>query len=391
MTTRRWLWMAGVLVATLASLGWQWGLEDVQLTWVLDEQEEVKVVSSASSRLQSNVASSIPTSLASETSNHASHKSTCTPQTTQDAVLTGPIAPVLSHWTQFLSFPNNQSTTSTTISSCSLLDLHKPYQWHFPHALQQLYACGSWLLQQQQQNATLLLPPSFRADTPLVQGYLYDYLRDEHNVTIVQQSVVQEETVTPNLVYVQKDRSTEKPYFGLLHHHNNTSCSDDEPVHILVLNRSTSRTLRNAQDIQQALQSAFPETIVTGTTLTNDTSFATQRNHWQQASLVVSPHGGQLAGVYWTRSPCTGLLEVFPHLFHWPHYFGSLVQALGGLHMSVYVSNTTFTEQAWGDRYPKARRRARNVKVLCPQVEVIVEGVRQLLEQRRQCCARLVT
>ena len=114
--------------------------------------------------------------------------------------------------------------------------------------------------------------------------------------------------------------------------------------------------------------------------------FLDQVHFFASHDIIVSPHGAQLTGIPFLPS-CSGLLEVFPARYYVPDYFQGLAQSSGVYHATLYLSNhSNPLDETAEAREQKLVQVVRSVD-LCPPLDKVLQGVDQLLELHRQCCA----
>lgn len=70
-------------------------------------------------------------------------------------------------------------------------------------------------------------------------------------------------------------------------------------------------------------------------------TFEQQVHFFHNVDLLISPHGAQLTGIPFLASkPCSRLIELFPHNYLLPDYFGTLARDSGVEYSYIYVSES---------------------------------------------------
>jgi len=280
--------------------------------------------------------------------------------------------------------------------------------YHFPHAMQQLYSCWSYWQTRPEKHFVLkvfekehhgivekirnIIYRRRNRNNPFVPGFL-EALTIVFGVEIVDQYNER----FRNVPFVQHKSS----YNGYRLLQNHTSILRDGFVkhfgqespppfclnspRIAILNRKSNRSLLNAVQLQLALQRALRVDKV-DIHYMEGTNFADQVMFWSSYDIVVSPHGAQLTGLAFLPT-CAGILEVFPADYLMPVFFGSLAKAAGVSHAFVYLGSAEETVdevmERMNDKHFRARAREVN---LCPAIDPMVEAVRDLVTQWMACC-----
>jgi hypothetical protein len=144
------------------------------------------------------------------------------------------------------------------------------------------------------------------------------------------------------------------------------------------------------------------------------TTFAEQVEFFSTTDILISVHGAQLTGlVFMGNKPCGQLLELYPHNYALPFYFGSLAVQAGVEHSYMYfgekemITSSDPTTQIiapvpggkvapqhvlpWEVRLGQTHKErwwARQAH-LCPSVDVTVEAIIQLVEDWTTCCREM--
>lgn len=293
---------------------------------------------------------------------------------------------------------------------------------HFPHAMQQLYRCWSWWRYNPTRRPVLLGPSDHRGFRhTLRQDFftqLIELLQRQPNpvqLHVVHQNATQAEIDTsfrllarPSFVegdnfafhspddavalrrlvaerlsvdrIVSRDWTTGCP----------TTMKDSFP-RIAILNRDERKSKRSilnaenlASDLQQKSSSTGPIPIVY---FEKNRSLANQVTFFQNADIVISPHGAQLTGIPFLPT-CGNVVEVFPKGYYMPYYFGSLARASGIRYHAIYVSQSSEWEKEnlIGMKNQIARRQTRQAN-LCPETRSVVETITEIVEFWKECCS----
>jgi hypothetical protein len=316
--------------------------------------------------------------------------------------------PVYTELTQFLSGPVEPSTSEAI---CVFTD--DKISAHFPHAMQQLYACWSYWQHYKDKRPVL----NVRLDTnesllQRVQHFVYRrrsrdkpflstfwrLLEDVFQVEIRHNSPETVEGVSASVPdrwsNVAANERMSDGYAmlsgaghaaalrdGLL---ETTSCPSQ--VRIGLLNRKQNRSLLNIVELQDAIQLRFPGSSIALDYFEGKT-FGEQIQFFGSVDILVSPHGAQLTGIPFMPT-CGQVLEIFPEGYLIPTFFGSLAEAsdLGHAYMYLGDSNQSLEEvqsRMMEDRKQRSRMRQAN---LCPVSDQVADSVEQLMEQWQNCC-----
>eukprot|EP00536_Pseudo-nitzschia_multiseries_P014616 jgi/Psemu1/311176/fgenesh1_kg.738_\ len=111
------------------------------------------------------------------------------------------------------------------------------------------------------------------------------------------------------------------------------------------LNRkpSSRRHIENSDQLVQEISSAL-STLVSLRCFEEET-FEEQVRFFHSVDLLISPHGAQLTGLpFLANKPCTHLIELFPHKYLMPDFYGSLARDSGVEYSYIYVSNSSVEE-----------------------------------------------
>lgn len=164
---------------------------------------------------------------------------------------------------------------------------------------------------------------------------------------------------------------------------------------IALLNRRVSqkRAILNADRLVRRIgkelqlpQSHHDATNSTRVEMTyfEDKSFREQLEFFLQHDIIISPHGAQLSGLAFLPE-CSAVLEVFPAHYQNHRYFGSLVASAGLAHYSFGVGDRAVPTLSVSERETRIVRQVQ----LCPSRVAIVEGVRRMAEDWKECRRRV--
>lgn len=277
---------------------------------------------------------------------------------------------------------------------------------HFPHAMQQIYRCFSYWLDYDSREPFLLLPgakveKNLRAH-PFIGGMMEIFDKQ------LEVEVNYHTHYVPGAIEFLKSKPTIdiQTFNGIgnyslrhadqLHHlvkeqfdlddTNSDTCKHPKP-RIAILNRSE----QNRRSILNALQLANRTEIkelsrnnFVDVKCFEEASFIEQVTFFRSVDILISPHGAQLTGVAFMNAPCSHVLELFTKSYVLPGFFGSLILESGKDYSYLYMSeNPPHAEHQ--ARNKKERRSARALQ-LCPSSDMMVDVIRKLVDEWRQCC-----
>ena len=154
-----------------------------------------------------------------------------------------------------------------------------------------------------------------------------------------------------------------------------------------ILNRKKSRRLKNVNVLAHELGQAFPMSSVTIKEF-ESASFKDQVDFYSSIDILISPHGAQLTGLPFMPN-CGGSVELTPKGYHIPYFFASLAVGSGLRHGYVYMSGGDATNETTVMFATRAGRQEARIANLCPPLEKIVDAVRILIDDWRQCCTHV--
>jgi hypothetical protein len=165
---------------------------------------------------------------------------------------------------------------------------------------------------------------------------------------------------------------------------------------IRILNRRPDhgRTLQNIPQLIEALSEQL-QVHVTVLDSFEGKSFEEQVEYMASTDILLSPHGAQLTSIPFLPA-CASVTEFFPVGYYCPEFFGSLAAASGGTvygtdstgsieYHSLYTGKDRVNETKTWMKDEQSRTVARLFPV-CPNVNVVVEHVRQRIQAWQQCC-----
>jgi hypothetical protein len=314
------------------------------------------------------------------------------------------VAPGVANYSEFLSGFQNQGRDDAAI--CEFR--HTNFWSHFPHTMQQLYACISWwnghpsqpsvLAWSRTEQETKLRSKRFVAGiiTSLVNNNNLTFLdldttpRPEN--TVFAQGMDGYVVESPTHLQVFGDATVQDLFpgrarTGCVMTASTTSLGDLASPRIGILNRIDRRSLENVNVLACELGQAFPMSSVTIKEF-ETASFMDQVDFYSSIDILISPHGAQLTGLPFMPT-CGGLVELTPKGYHIPSFFGSLAIGSGLEYGYVYMSRGDGTnETIVASATIEGRREVRKAN-LCPPSENIVDAVRVLIDDWHQCCKRV--
>jgi hypothetical protein len=314
---------------------------------------------------------------------------------------------VLANYSDFLSgFQNQALESSLGRDDAAICEFQsrKNFEKHFPHTMQQLYACISWWNGHPSHPSVLALSSkthesNLRSDQFV--GGIITSLLNNNNMTFLDLDT----TPTPNKTVSPKKRGgytvqsakhlqifrdatvqdlfPGRATFGCPMNPT-TNLGDAPSPRIGILNRKKTRRLKTVNVLAYELGQAFPMSSVTIKEF-ESASFADQVDFYSSIDILISPHGAQLTGLPFMPN-CGGLVELTPKGYHIPYFFGSLAIVSGLGYGYVYMSGGNETQETKvASATYEGRVKARKA-TLCPSSGKIVDAVRVLIEDWYQCC-----
>ena len=177
------------------------------------------------------------------------------------------------------------------------------------------------------------------------------------------------------------------------------------PIHgnvtIGILNRKASngRSIGNAESLIESITTKFfggdegerlsssPPVILTHF---EGQPFQKQVQFFHDIDLLISPHGAQLIGIpFMANKPCTKMIELFPHNYLVPDYFGTLAVDSGIEYSYIYVSEQppTAAQNEVGRIAPetsKTRGAARQTN-FCVNPDILIGALRDAIRDWCKC------
>jgi hypothetical protein len=286
---------------------------------------------------------------------------------------------------------------------------------HFSHAMQQLYACFSYW-QTYNNNASkpiLLLSPKVQSKlerNPFLKGFLR-VLQNAQHVQIMGKVPFLETYDTTSIRIQTMDvvggyvlshaevlhQLVQQPYSSSFNETTNDDtatarssnitksvCSSSPRIAILNRRKANGRSILNLEKLVKAISNATGQndSSISVTYFEGVVSFADQVNFYSSIDILISPHGAQLTGAAFL-APCSQLLEVFPHNYVIPDFFGSLATNVGASYAYLYLSDRPPPKETNTALSDRIHARATN---LCPSTTTIVDAIQELIQDWRQCC-----
>jgi len=272
--------------------------------------------------------------------------------------------------------------------------------------MQQIYGCWSYWQMHKNRQAVLKIVPAQpdglieklryhiyaqrNKHNPFLVG-IFSTLKEVFHVKILQE---RDESVQNATTSVRPLRGPEG--YKMLSGYNHTAALRDgliqhytgQPAQsclvqprIAILNRKKKRNLINAKEIQQALSRKLGINVAIEY-FEDGANFQHQVEFFCGHDIIISPHGAQLAGLPFMPT-CSGILELFPHNFLFPLFFGSLAAAANLHYTFMYLGEESLSQVQALPKEIKTQARNGN---LCPAIPPVVEAVRRLEEQWKECC-----
>ena len=297
------------------------------------------------------------------------------------------------------------------------------YNFHFPHTMQQLYRCWSWWRLRRTRFAdetpVLIFPRSTMPENEFLQGFVaalqariglevwtpqqfHQKHRQQHLEHNMVQPRVPNNRVDPVNIFGMQDPT--RPYYALHQvddgrvlrdtilgrpHRadDDGQCGDSTgKPRIAILNRHAHREWLNADAVAERLLQYAAKDEIPIAFFESNTTFIEQISFFRHVDVLLSPHGAQLTGLPFMPD-CGSVLEVFPAGYYLPHFFGSLALASNLRHGYISLTQTGDWRAESVQVMPNqtARQRVRNQQ-LCPDVDVIEDGVTKLIDGWKKCC-----
>eukprot|EP00934_Nitzschia_sp_Nitz4_P001479 Nitzschia sp. Nitz4//scaffold60_size111251//100763//101782//NITZ4_004163-RA/size111251-processed-gene-0.19-mRNA-1//1//CDS//3329555612//1479//frame0 len=303
--------------------------------------------------------------------------------------------------------PSNGDATSSFV--CEFQG-QQPYAKHFPHAMQQLYACYSFFQQsrhdqeQAKADASLILLASSSVQSKIfgsnafLKGYV-KLLRTEMGVEVLANIPADRRIIRK--VYARVPGGYALSYVPelqkLLHHTEEVGSPDQRKTcplspHIGVLNRrrAVGRSIENHEKFVASMRSELEGFSPGGSVelkYFEEGSFDDQVTWLSSVDILISPHGAQLTGLpFLAYRPCRQVFEIFPQDYFVPAFFGSLARRSELGYRNMYLADSTpplFNETTSSSR---AHARAANI---CLPLEAALTTVTHMLTDWKKCCDAL--
>ena len=121
-------------------------------------------------------------------------------------------------------------------------------------------------------------------------------------------------------------------------------------------------------------------------------TFEEQVQFFRNTDVLISPHGAQLTGIpFMANKPCTKMIELFPHNYLVPDYFGTLARDSGVEYSYIYVSKSSADElqkaQIEGRIVPSttSERVAARGQNLCINASDLVGALKDVIQDWCRC------
>lgn len=202
--------------------------------------------------------------------------------------------------------------------------------------------------------------------------------------------------------------------------------TDRSEPNISILNRRTQskRSILNSQVIAAQIQQLYPNSIVRVEYFEN-TTMLQQVQFFMESDIILSPHGAQLTGILYQpitassssrTSSCSQILELIPQDYLVADFFGSLAKVAGIQHSFFYVqppmNTTNINDEGYNnaidrtsslinesntttDVLPDGKYKYHYFKStqyrndpFCPDVTIIVNAVKRMVDQWKTCCSK---
>ena len=318
---------------------------------------------------------------------------------------------------------------------------HPPHFQHFPHAMQQYYACWSFWRQHPDKYGVLLqidnrrekalirkrqpstsFVPGFRTVLRELFGIQFvsslkqlrpKLSRTQRRLPITSYAIQipgeQSYVAHPDDLKDLRDEIVDG-YFGTStrtriaqcppkSNHANATSPDrpdrDVPMdssisvplpRVGILNRLSTRSLLNIDAIEDAVRSELGSNVTVRIADFEDTPFLAQAHFFASIDLLITGHGAQETGIPFLPH-CAAVLEIFPKGYFVPEFFGALSAISNHAHYYLYLGGHDWRAEVEqlrnGDTGNGTAGRGID---LCPPVDKIRHGIRALTRAWRECC-----
>ena len=297
---------------------------------------------------------------------------------------------------------------------------------HFPHAMQQIYQCWSfWNLPVNRNKRKVFVEPSDVPNFPSGpiswrewfagrrnRNYILEFLEVLQEAKSFQLTVIPEHHQLKNhaelLPVMRRDhantfllRSPDDAHSlraTFLQHYNiqvpDSGCpaSSSNRTHsasprITLLNRDPVNSYRSILNGPAIVDSLALHHLNVRQVSFEDATLRQQVSVLAETDLLLSSHGAQLTGLVFLPPRCARVLELFPPFYYFDVFFGSLADAAGVASYQQYLSDgNVVADRMYAEGLDSIRRHAfRNVN-LCPPVTAMVNAVRVMVDDWRDCC-----
>lgn len=290
------------------------------------------------------------------------------------------------------------------------------YYNHFPHAMQQLLRCFSWIMANPKLPRRILWPKGF-FDNYFTDNLMH-FLRRYYNLLLVHEykdyytsdmvhvkntSLIKDDIELTDFVMLKDHAKIFQEVF--VNHINNglpinqtIGCTKEKRVpRISIINRTptSKRNLMNDVELRDAIKNAFPSYEVT-ITYFEKIEYDEQLKVMMTSDIVISPHGAQLQHIMLMPAfQCSAVLEFFPPQYFNPDFYGSLSKTFGLKHSFFYMDNDlngVMTPDASGTNTPYHKITSYEYKnyPMCLDIPEVLKAVTQLVNDWNQCCNKLL-
>ena len=267
-----------------------------------------------------------------------------------------------------------------------------------PHGMQQLYAAFSWA--RRSEDPTIIFDyAKYKKPQVFYKGFVETM--PLFNITVVRNKT------RPGQLTVTRNHGCQNLGYHLQDDDAQTlsrTIFADRCPHILreqierqalllprvgILNRKSSRILINAQQILNHLNATSIHghyTVSESPIYFEKADFQEQIEFFASHDIILTPHGAQITGVAF-MSMCGQLMEIFPHGYLDPKFFGTLTRASGVQHYYSYLSpdqNETYLPERVWLRSKYARDKARRAD-LCADRTMMLDAVLQMVGEWKEC------
>lgn len=267
---------------------------------------------------------------------------------------------------------------------------------HFPHAMQKIYSCWSFW-EASPGHPVIVGPPGYKgfvqSSEPQFVEEIMEAMKGAFNVTVTTTEKLTptdlEHAVDPNYngksFYMLRADSWKWTH-GILQHEKLERHGCQNPFRVGILNRRGTRSILNAEHIQNELRRQFGDKVHIDTTTFDGLSFREQISWFASHDIIFTGHGAQETGLPFMPK-CSVLMEIFPVGYFIPRYFGSLSDSCHVKHFVIYSTQcpdpfgeTKNMSETYQERVESRKQN------MCPAVGTMLSYLTTAARDLSSCC-----